>query len=83
MGAFQDKGFFALGPSENSWQIDAMNAKSKFQRFVLAAVGRPYSRSGNGDCLTASAANGQPAHDFYRNQPAADMLTTAVCWAVF
>jgi len=34
-GAFQHKEFFALCPSENSWQIDAMNAKRKFQVFVL------------------------------------------------
>ena len=34
-GAFQHKEFFALCPSENSWQIDAMNAKRKFQVFVI------------------------------------------------
>jgi hypothetical protein len=28
-GAFQHKEFFALCPSENSWQIDAMNANRK------------------------------------------------------
>ena len=33
--AFQHKEFFALCPSENSWQIDAMNAKRKFQVFVI------------------------------------------------
>ena len=34
-GAFQHKEFFALCPSQNSWQIDAMNAKRKFQVFVI------------------------------------------------
>src|SRR5437016_3553237 len=30
-GAFQHKEFFTLCPGENSWQIDTMNAKPKFQ----------------------------------------------------
>jgi hypothetical protein len=39
-GAFQHKEFFALCPSENSWQIDAMNAKRKFQVFVILLLAR-------------------------------------------
>jgi hypothetical protein len=33
--AFQRKEFFALCPNENSWQIDAMNAKRKLQVLVI------------------------------------------------
>jgi len=47
------------------------------------AVGRWYSRSGNGVCLTASAANCDPANDSYRNEPAADMLSRPVCLGCF
>lgn len=82
-GAFQHKEFFALCPSENSWQIDAMNAKRKFQVFVILLLAQWYSRSGNGVCLTASAASCQPANDSYRNEPAADMLSRPVCLGCF
>src|SRR4029434_11330820 len=67
-GAFQHKEFFALCPSENSWQIDAMKPKRKFQVILLLA--QWYSRSGNGVCLNASAPNSNPANDSYRNEPA-------------
>jgi hypothetical protein len=43
-------GWFALCPSENSWQIDAMNAKRKFQVFVILLLAQWYFRSGNGVC---------------------------------
>jgi len=33
--AFQPREFFALCPAENSWQIEAMNAKRKFPEFVI------------------------------------------------
>jgi hypothetical protein len=37
---FQPKEFFALCPSENSWQIGAMNAKRKFPVFVILLLAR-------------------------------------------
>ena len=58
-GAFQHKEFFGLCPSGNNWQIDAVNAKRKFQVFMILLLVQWYSRSGNGVCLTASAANCQ------------------------
>jgi hypothetical protein len=67
--AFQHKEFFALCPGENSWQIDAMNAKRKFQVFVILLLAQWYSGSGNGVYPTASAANCHPANDSYRNLP--------------
>ncbi len=82
-GAFQQKEFFALGPCENNWQIDAMNAKRKFQVFVIPPLVRWFSRAGNGVGLTAGAANCHPANDSHLNEPGAGLLSRPVCLGCF